>query len=461
MLLRTNTKRCPLRHAKIGDVMSSTDNKAKALRGIDANRTLERAISDLRADGQIIKRRKRVRLGYPGYSQSQFYGSAIATLPDKQEILLYSTSSIRSDRIKEQQWDAYHIKQIDKQITKAFIIVPDESAFDQGTGVRDKIRGGKHFSAIDDILTVDEFTKYVQHHNRTIPLPKYDPYALIEDEAFELDGEDAPSPTSPIIERSTFFFPDLGAFIMSGLKELSIGADNDKRGRKFENVFAAIMDNEDNLKHFKKEKSEDCYFFDLFEKVMAALEITSDDVVSMSADTDIKELENGGSPKTDVLITVRFKKRRPSVQHFTFSLKATKNSSVTVHEYTADTFANALDKNNDELRRLLNEFQAAGSRKDMNPNDAEALTEELRPYRKKLDIWALSGRTSDRDNGEQFADYLLSLNVVTGRIHLSPIEEYCEELEAANTGVHGFGTVFSWTYPHKKRGRRIQLKVKV
>lgn len=57
---------------------------------------------------------------------------------------------------------------------------------------------------------------------------------------------------------------------------------------------------------------------------------------------------------------------------------------MSVHEYSADAFVQVLDPSNQELRRLLNAFQSAGNKRDMNPSDIRALTNELVPYRKKL-----------------------------------------------------------------------------
>lgn len=58
--------------------------------------------------------------------------------------------------------------------------------------------------------------------------------------------------------------------------------------------------------------------------------------------------------------------------------------SVSVHQYTADAFADVLDPKNKILRVLLQKFQENGNLRDFGAENAELLKTELKPYYGKI-----------------------------------------------------------------------------
>ena len=318
--------------------LASGDNIRKFKHGVNAKRSLQNAIKNLKDYGAVVENISSPHYGYEGFDSDQFEAHEEITYADESKAILFATSSLRSDRVQIDQWRAHNIKKIDSDITYAFIVIPDESGFDQGTAVRDKIREGSVVSAIDDIITVQEF------QDRT------------------LDEYNA---------------------------SLEKGFANDLQGRKFETLFAEILGNSENLERYNGSEISTGYLYTVFLRVLNKLQIPVGAVLKIDLQDNIPKLANGGNPKTDVAAVFHY--LNGDKREVTFSLKNTSNKLVSVHEYSADAFAEVLDPNNQELRRLLNKFQSAGSKRDMNPQDIQALTDELSPYLKKLNRWVFSG----------------------------------------------------------------------
>lgn len=388
--------------------MSSEENQIKAQHGIHAKRTLDYVVVELENYGAFEKHKDSPSYGYDDHDKSQFKADKEITASDGTEYILYSTNSIRSDRVKGQQWDAYNIKQIESRIEYAYIIIPDDDALKGSVTFREKMRSGSMYSAIDDILTIDEFYE--------AEIAKY--------------GE-----------------------------RLKSGVRHDLEGRKFEELFCSILGSRENLNRFNGVGTDIGYLYETFHKVMRALGFDPGEIDSIFATTDIPKLPSGGSPKTDVAAKINL--QGGGQQLVTFSLKDSSNTRVSVHQYTADAFADVLDSSNDRLRELLNEFQRAGSASDMKPGTADALKEELKPYLLDLDRWVFSGRGAAGVRDIQCAQYLVTKAKGSSNVEVHDIDSYCHAQEKLNKGTSGFGTIYQWTYASGQRGKSIQLKAKI
>ena len=365
-------------------------------------------ILQLESFGAITSHTPNPHYGYNGYDPDQFDAHQEITYADGSRAVLYTTSSLRSDRIRKDQWRASNIKKIDESITHALVVLPDEKGFDQGTETRDKIREGRVFSAIDDIQTAAEF-----------------------------------------------FDETMARFE----ETLEAGKKNDFQGRTLEDLLPIILDSKENLLRFNGRSEYTGFRYEVFELVMKKLNLDSRTILLIESTTEIPTLPSGGKPKTDVASTITF--NDGTVKEITFSLKNSSSTAVSVHEYSAEQFAEVLDPSNEKLKRLLLAFQAAGSKSKMNEADVDSLTSELKPYQRKLNMWVFSGAGAAGTLPVQIADYLILRDKITGDFSIHSVEEYCDLLEANNRGASGFGTIFAWTYPSKKRGKKIQLKAKI
>ncbi len=387
---------------------ASEDNGRKSKKGFSGKKALRKVIEELEDYGALVGSTAAPEYGYEGYDQSQFKAHEEVSYPDESKAILYITSSLRSDRLQEDQWRAHNIKRIDPEITYAYVILPDESGYDQGTSQRDQIREGRVVTAIDDVITLQEF------YDRTIA-----DYS----------------------------------------ESMESGASHDLQGRRLETLFAKILADPENLRRYNGSATELGYMYDVFYRVMKKLGIRAGQLYDIETTTEIPSLPSGGNPKTDIAATIELSDG--SLMVSTFSLKNTSHKSVSVHEYSADQFADVLDPDNDELRRLLNVFQATGNKRDMDIADIQALTDELSPYLKKLNRWVFSGEGAPGVKPIQIAQYMVVRDKNTGKISIHTVDEYCTKQEAEIDGSNWFGTIFSWTYPSKKRGDKIQLKARI
>lgn len=388
--------------------MSSEENSIKAQHGVKAKRTLDYVVRELESYGALSSHEDSPAYGYDDHDKMQFKADKSVTTAGGEKCILYSTNSIRSDRVKGQQWDAYNIKQIDNKVEYAYIIIPDEDALKGSVSFREKMRNGEMFTAIDDILTVDEF-----------------------------------------YEREIARYG----------QRLNSGVRHDLEGRKFEELFCSILSSQENLNRFNGVGNDIGFLYEIFYKTMRAIEVEPEDVSSINATTSIPKLPSGGSPKTDVAAKIQFEGGGQRI--VTFSLKDSSSNYVSVHQYSADAFADVLDANNETLRELLNEFQSAHNARDMRDGAAMQLKNELKPYLLDLDRWVFSGRGAEGVQAIQCAQYLVTKVKGTSNIEVHDIDSYCRAQESLNNGEKGSGTIFQWTYASGQAGKSIQLKARI
>jgi hypothetical protein len=355
------------------------------------------------------------RIGKDGFSnQKQFYAPFLIAFADKSKWAIFTTTSMRTDRIKGQQWDAINLMEIDPLITHAYLVYPDgveESVKSEFIRQNKKYVNKEEYSAIDAIISQDEM------------------YNMIESYA---------------------------------IRNKNKGQIKDIQGNNFENRIAAILSFPKNLEKWKSaDKTIEGMHFDVFRNIVECFGLDKDNTVEINATCDKKvigHLPSGGNPKTDVLAWVKF--LDGSTHNYTISCKRSSEKSVSVHQYNADKFADVLDKDNAHLRTLLKEFQECGNVRDFGEKNNNELTKILKPYVEKLSLWALGGQGGDGNPETQNAEFILTYDNRDGSSSIQRVENYCHHL--IESGIRGqFGTPFSWTYPSKRKGKDIQLKCKI
>jgi hypothetical protein len=181
------------------------------------------------------------------------------------------------------------------------------------------------------------------------------------------------------------------------------------------------------------------------------------DVLDVVRATDnIPLLVNGGKPKTDVAVMIKSSKF--NIQR-TISIKNTSSKKVTVHEGDVSDLIAALNISNDSrLAIALSKFQECGSELrlgELYPDMVEVLHSELKNYNVELTLFFLFGTNSPLVvHPIQVADMILYVDKLYAENRESYVINYVSMF-----GDRGqFGTPFSWTYPSKRRGQRIQIK---
>jgi len=389
-------------------------NAEKSQHGVNAQNNLENILAYCGEKGYVSAYIKNYRVGKAGYANDeQFYVPFLVEFSSGEKWLIFSTTSMRTDRIKGQQWDAINLKEIDPSITKAYLVYSDGvNDHDKAEFERQhhKYISGYEFSAIDGVINQDTL------------------YNLIE---------------------------------ATALSELNAGQIKDIQGRGFEDRVAAVLSSAENITKWKTNAPTLVgYHYSMFDAIVTKLDLsplTTIDIFATTSKADIGRLPSGGNPKTDILITA---KCEDMTRIFGISCKRSSDASVSVHQYTADAFADVLNPEDDELRSLLNTFQQHGNLRDFGEENCVRLTEVLRPYRRKLAKWVLGGIFGDGDQEKQWATHILTYDNNDSSVSIHTIQEYVYLLDEANVQGH-FGTFFNWTYPSKRRGQSIQLKCKI
>lgn len=391
----------------------SESNLDKNLRGAASRESLSYVLKYAIDKGYIVSIIKDYKCGRPGYKdQNQFKAPYLIEFSDNTKWILFTTTSIR-ERVKTQYWEAYNFKELDASITSAYLVYPDSiSEKEKSTAVakNEKIQSKGEYSTLEGIVSQDQLSNLIEAY---------------------------------------------------ALKDKSQGQKLDAKGNSFESRVASILKNPINLKKWKNnDKLLEGVHYSIFCLVVECLNLKSETTNSIDATSDkaiIGLLPTGGPVKTDVLVTVT--DNNGSTNYYTISCKRSSENSVSVHQYSADVFADVLDKNNDELRELLNLFQEKGNRRDMGEDNINRLTELMKPHSKALAFWALGGVGGAGKPETQWAKHILTYDNNDGSVSMHTLNDYYNLLIESN--VKGmFGTLFGWTY-QGKRGTNIQLKCKI
>jgi len=389
-------------------------NAERQQHGQSAQDSLENILHRAQDVGYIDTVEANYRIGRTGFNNTrQFYVPFLISFSNGTKWALFTTTSMRTDRIKGQQWDAINLKLINTAISKAFLVYPDGlSEADRNEFVRQnqKYVNGDEYSAIDGVISQDQISNMIEEF---------------------------------------------------ALSELNAGQLRDRQGNDYESKVASTLSYPGNLEKWKtNSRNLEGMHYDTFLLIMNCFNVNPLDVLSISATADkrtIGRLPSGGNPKTDVLVTVQYTDN--SIRNFTISCKRSSDRSVSVHQYTADSFADVLNPNDHNLRLLLNEFQQNPSLSAFGTENCIRLEEALAPYQEELAMWVLGGFGGDGSE-QQCANYILTYNNNSGSASIHETHDYYCNLVAGGVVGH-FGTIFSWTYPSGRRGLSIQLKCRI
>ena len=143
------------------------DNRVKSINGIRSRASLLAILKTLQKDGRISFCSSNYRCGYNAANSEQFFAPFYLQFLNGDAWVVFSTNSIRTDRMCIQQWNAEHIKRINLNVKKAFVVVPDDvrdniKERNEVEKYNSKIASGEYYSAIDAIFYQNQFEKAVQ-----------------------------------------------------------------------------------------------------------------------------------------------------------------------------------------------------------------------------------------------------------------------------------------------------------
>ncbi len=408
-------------------IIMSVSNSQKTQNGYKARKTLASMLNHHVEIGTIRNLTANFRVGMPGFPNTkQFYAPFKIQFADGKCWLVYTTTTLR-DRVKAALWDAYNIKAIEASVEKAFLVYPSgEDAPKKSEAELFKAKHAQYvskedFSSLDGIVDSDELERYIEE--------KADAYYR------ELYGEQ--------------------------LSQEELGRRYDFFGKAFEREIAEMMSDERNLAKFNGKSPTGGYKYDHFVEVLGKFGISPGQAIRIRATAnhkDIGNLPSGGPPKTDVIVGIKMKGKKE--QYYTISCKRVKNrDSVSAHQYSADAFADVLDKDNMALREALNVFQAAKSFKTMSQETTDLLEKEIAPYVEALCRWVVGGYGGAGDD-KQKAQYVVAYRLSDNAFAVHSTDKYVKLLMDYKCNKI-LKTPFSWTVASKSEGKDIQLKMPI
>lgn len=144
------------------------DNKLKSINGLISKNSLSMQLQTLQANGVIAFCSMEYRNGYEEYDTKQFYAPFYIEFQNGEGWLLFSSSSIRNDRMNNQQWNSLHLKKIANNISRAYLVIPDDISQNPkektiAENYQKKITGNM-YSAIEDVCYQSELISLIEEH---------------------------------------------------------------------------------------------------------------------------------------------------------------------------------------------------------------------------------------------------------------------------------------------------------
>ena len=157
------------------------DNQLKSINGQISKNSLSMQLQTLQANGVIAFCSMEYRNGYAEYDTKQFYAPFYIEFQNGEGWLLFSSSSIRNDRMNNQQWNSLHLKKIAPNIKRAYLVIPDDISENEkektiAENYQKKITG-KMYSAIEDVCYQSELIHMIEEHSANLGNTK--PHKLV------------------------------------------------------------------------------------------------------------------------------------------------------------------------------------------------------------------------------------------------------------------------------------------
>jgi hypothetical protein len=147
-------------------------NQLKSINGYNAKCALLQQLQELHSQGVISYCTSDYRNGYKELDSDQFFAPFYIEFPNGVGWLIFASTSVRNDRMNNQQWNSYHLKKLAPNIRHSYLVVPDEIISNKkelmfAKAYNNKIFDNKMYSTIDVVLTQSQLVKsIINYHKR-------------------------------------------------------------------------------------------------------------------------------------------------------------------------------------------------------------------------------------------------------------------------------------------------------
>ena len=187
------------------------------------------------------------------------------------------------------------------------------------------------------------------------------------------------------------------------------GKTSDALGKLYEKYIIEIFKNMDSIStlHSNEYPQEK----DIIQKFLDIKNITFTDISNISSsDHDLGRTIAGGSPKTDVVITLTLHGQPPLC--IPLNIKASSKNKVSIAEYDAETICTSVGIPDGELKDLIFKHQNDQSAKNFTFLQKQRLTELLKPYRKEFIRWCITLNSQPSQENILYPDLLIRFKVI-------------------------------------------------
>lgn len=148
-------------------------NQLKSINGYNAKTALLQQLQELQAQSILSFCKAEYRNGYVDYDPDQFFAPFYIEFSNGVGWLILTSTSVRNDRMNNQQWSSYHLKQLSHNIEKSYLILPDDIVENKkelasAQAYNNKIYGKKMYSAIDAVLTQSQLIEAITEYHKQI-----------------------------------------------------------------------------------------------------------------------------------------------------------------------------------------------------------------------------------------------------------------------------------------------------
>lgn len=148
-------------------------NQLKSINGYNAKGALLQQLQELQSRSILSFCTAEYRNGYKEYDPDQFFAPFYIEFSNGVGWLIFASTSVRNDRMNNQQWSSYHLKKLSPNIQKAYLIVPDEIVANKkelasAQAYNNKISEKKMFSSIDAVLTQNQLVEAIISYHRQL-----------------------------------------------------------------------------------------------------------------------------------------------------------------------------------------------------------------------------------------------------------------------------------------------------
>ena len=155
-------------------------NQIKSINGYNSKKNLLQQLQELQEEGIITYCTADFRNGYQEFDSDQFFAPFYIEFKNGEGWLIFASTSIRNDRMNNQQWNSLHLRKICTNIKKAYLIMPDDIVINKkelgaAQSYNNKINSHKMFSTIDAVLLQSQLVDtIISYHKKLSEYKNYD-----------------------------------------------------------------------------------------------------------------------------------------------------------------------------------------------------------------------------------------------------------------------------------------------